>query len=66
MGSLTISPIHAFSDNYIWLIHDEREAYVVDPGDAVPVLATLEQSQLTLSGILITTIIMITRVVLLS
>jgi len=54
MGSLTISPIHAFSDNYIWLIHDEREAYVVDPGDAVPVLATLEQSQLTLSGILIT------------
>jgi len=54
MGSLTISPINAFSDNYIWLISDGREAYVVDPGDAAPVMAKLSQSQLQLSGILIT------------
>ena len=54
MGSLTISPIDAFSDNYIWLIRRGSEAFVVDPGDADPVLTVLSQSQLKLSGILIT------------
>lgn len=53
---LTITPISAFSDNYIWLIYDEgsRQAFVVDPGDAAPVEATLDEMQLTLAGILIT------------
>ena len=38
---LTIDPIPAFSDNYIWLIYDDTtgEAFVVDPGDAGPVEA---------------------------
>ena len=54
MGSLTISPINAFSDNYIWLIRRGSEAFVVDPGDADPVLTVLSESQLKLSGILIT------------
>ena len=53
---LTIDPIPAFSDNYIWLIHDDAtgEAFVVDPGDAASVEAVLEERQLSLSGILIT------------
>jgi hydroxyacylglutathione hydrolase len=53
---LNISPISAFSDNYIWLLYDEdsREAFVVDPGDAAPVEATLKEMQLSLTGILIT------------
>ena len=54
MGALTISPINAFSDNYIWLIHDGYNAYVVDPGEPGPVMATLSQEDLALSGILIT------------
>jgi hydroxyacylglutathione hydrolase len=42
---LNIVPISAFSDNYIWLLYDEnsREAFVVDPGDAAPVEATLKE-----------------------
>lgn len=53
--SLSIEPIPAFSDNYIWLIHDQAgRAFVVDPGDAQPVLDTLAQRHLTLVGILIT------------
>ena len=38
---MEIVPVPAFSDNYIWLVHDEEsgETAVVDPGDAVPVLA---------------------------
>jgi hydroxyacylglutathione hydrolase len=53
---LTIDPIPAFSDNYIWLIYDEssREAFVVDPGDAAPVETRLKGMQLALTGILIT------------
>lgn len=53
---LTIEPIKAFNDNYIWLLYDPgtREAVVVDPGDATPVLRALEDKQLNLTGILIT------------
>jgi hydroxyacylglutathione hydrolase len=53
---LNIHPIAAFSDNYIWLIYDpsSRQAFVVDPGDAQPVLDALQTFQLELAGILIT------------
>lgn len=44
----------AFSDNYIWLLHDGRRALVVDPGDAAPVVAALEARGLTLAAILVT------------
>ena len=51
---LNIIPIQAFQDNYIWLIENGSHAAVVDPGDAIPVIATLKQKGLTLSTILIT------------
>ncbi|MBN7797688.1 hydroxyacylglutathione hydrolase [Parahaliea mediterranea] len=51
---LSISPIPAFNDNYIWLLQDAGRAVVVDPGDAGPVLAALRQQGLTLAGIMIT------------
>ena len=44
----------AFADNYIWMLHDGREALVVDPGDAAPVRQALEARGLTLTGILVT------------
>ena len=39
--ALEIVPVPAFSDNYIWLVHDTAsgETAVVDPGDAAPPLA---------------------------
>ena len=41
---LSIFPIPAFQDNYIWLI-DTNEGYiVVDPGDANPVIDKLGKS----------------------
>lgn len=54
--SVTVITVPAFSDNYLWLFHraGEREAYIVDPGDATPVLAALDHHQLTLAGIVIT------------
>jgi hydroxyacylglutathione hydrolase len=49
-----IIPIPAFQDNYIWLLHHDGHAVVVDPGDAQPVLAVLYAKQLHLDAILIT------------
>lgn len=49
-----IEPIAAFSDNYIWLLHDTDGAHVVDPGDAAPVLATLESRGVALASIILT------------
>jgi hydroxyacylglutathione hydrolase len=48
--------IEAFSDNYIWLLREPgaTRAAVVDPGDEIPVMATLEREGLSLSAILIT------------
>lgn len=53
---LTISPLAAFEDNYIWSLcqPDNRYCVVVDPGDAEPVEAFLQQQQKTLYAILIT------------
>ncbi|MBV8605621.1 MAG: hydroxyacylglutathione hydrolase [Pelomonas sp.] len=44
----------AFADNYIWMLHDGRQALVVDPGDAEPVLTALARHSLDLAGILVT------------
>lgn len=42
---LEIIPVPAFSDNYIWLVHDKAsgETAVVDPGEPAPVLAEAER-----------------------
>jgi hydroxyacylglutathione hydrolase len=44
----------AFADNYIWMIHDGRQAVVVDPGEPAPVEQALEAHALVLAGILVT------------
>ncbi len=44
----------AFDDNYIWLLHNDERAVVVDPGQAEPVLAALQQHGLQLAAILVT------------
>ncbi|MFW3615997.1 hydroxyacylglutathione hydrolase [Billgrantia antri] len=53
---LSVTPIPALSDNYIWLMRQDTspEVCVVDPGDAEPVVRILEQEDLTLGTILVT------------
>jgi hydroxyacylglutathione hydrolase len=54
---LQVTPVRAFTDNYIWLIHapvDARRVVAVDPGEAAPVEHALAQHGLSLDGILIT------------
>ena len=54
MSDLIITPLPAFKDNYIWLLARGKDAAVVDPGDAEPVIRALEQQQLRLTAILAT------------
>lgn len=54
---LSIKPIKAFTDNYIWVIHSatsNKHVVLVDPGQAQPVLDYLEKHQLSLAAILVT------------
>ena len=51
---MKLSALPAFADNYIWMLHDGRQAVVVDPGEAAPVQDVLQRLGLTLVAILVT------------
>jgi len=53
-SAFQVTPIPAFDDNYIWALHDERAAVIVDPGDAAPVIDFLQERRLSLAAILVT------------
>ena len=50
----SVHPVPAFQDNYLWVIHKDSFAAVVDPGDATPVLEYLSASALRLKAIICT------------
>ncbi|MFM7484328.1 MAG: hydroxyacylglutathione hydrolase [Burkholderiaceae bacterium] len=52
--ALQATAIPAFADNYLWLIHDQQHAAVVDPGDAAPIETALRSLGLKLNAILLT------------
>jgi hydroxyacylglutathione hydrolase len=51
---MKLIPLPAFQDNYLWFMHNGLRAVVVDPGDALPVLAALKREGLQLEAILVT------------
>jgi hydroxyacylglutathione hydrolase len=51
---MNLLALPAFSDNYIWMLHDGRQALVVDPGESAPVERALDALGLVLGGILVT------------
>jgi hydroxyacylglutathione hydrolase len=53
---MSIIPIPAFKDNYIWAIVNEQQHTLicVDPGDAAPVLEYVRRNHLQLTSVLIT------------
>ena len=51
---INTTAIPALEDNYIWAIHNDQYAAVVDPGEAAPVLAFLDTNGLRLDSILCT------------
>ena len=53
-AALELIALPAFTDNYIWMLHDGVQALVVDPGEAAPVLDALQARGLRLAAILVT------------
>ena len=51
---MNLIALPAFTDNYIWMLHNGVDAIVIDPGDSAPVLAALDRLQLKLAAILLT------------
>jgi len=51
---MNLLALPAFTDNYIWMVHDARQAVVVDPGQSEPVLQALDERGLRLQAILVT------------
>lgn len=52
---MKIDAISVLKDNYVWIIqNDKRQAIIVDPGAASPVLEYLKKNNLELAAILIT------------
>lgn len=51
---MQLHPLPAFSDNYIWILHDGQQALVVDPGESDGVLQWLARNGIRLDTILIT------------
>ena len=51
---MEINPVKAFSDNYIWVIEEGKDAVIVDPGEHKAVLHYLEENQMTLKAIILT------------
>lgn len=52
---MNLISIPALQDNYIWLLRNDRhECIIVDPGEAAPVLAALDERHLTPKAILLT------------
>ncbi|MDD3267359.1 MAG: hydroxyacylglutathione hydrolase [Burkholderiales bacterium] len=49
-----MSFVKAFNDNYIWIIHGNDLAIVIDPGSAIEVQEFLRKNNLQLSAILLT------------
>jgi len=50
---MEIVAVPAFSDNYLWLVHDEAsgETALVDPGDPAPVLAAADERGWTITQV---------------
>ncbi|MDI1258980.1 hydroxyacylglutathione hydrolase [Aquabacterium sp.] len=51
---MNLLALPAFTDNYIWMLHDGQKALVVDPGDSTPVLQAMQSLGLELALILVT------------
>jgi hydroxyacylglutathione hydrolase len=53
-GRLQVACIPAFTDNYLWVVHDDKHAIAIDPGDATPIIDFLIKHDLKLIAILAT------------
>ena len=51
---LSVEPIKAFTDNYIWLVSTNEGSIVIDPGESKSIQKLIDNKTIDLKGILIT------------
>ena len=51
---LSVEPIKAYTDNYIWLVSTNEGSIVVDPGESKEILNLIDANEIDLKGVLIT------------
>ena len=51
---LSVEPIKAYTDNYIWLVSTNEGSIVVDPGESKEILNLIDTNKIDLKGVLIT------------
>ena len=51
---LSVEPIKAYTDNYIWLVSTNEGSIVVDPGESKEILNLMDSNKIDLKGVLIT------------
>ena len=51
---LSVKPIKAYQDNYIWLVSTNEGSIVVDPGESKKILNLINNNEIDLKGVLIT------------
>ena len=51
---LSVEPIKAYTDNYIWLVSTNEGSIVVDPGESKEILNLIDSNKIDLRGVLIT------------
>ena len=51
---LSVEPIKAYTDNYIWLVSTNEGSIVVDPGESKEILNLIDSNEIDLKGVLIT------------
>ena len=51
---LSVEPIKAYTDNYIWLVSTNEGSIVVDPGESEKILNLIDSNKIDLKGVLIT------------
>ena len=54
MNIIGIPALVGTYDNYIWVLYDSEEAWVIDPGESTQVIDFIKKKNLTLQAILIT------------
>jgi len=51
---LSVEPLKAFDDNYIWLVSTNEGSIVVDPGESNKIINLMDKNMINLKGVLIT------------
>ena len=50
-SKIHVDLLPVLKDNYVYLIHNQEEAWVVDPGEAKPVIEAIQKRKLCLKGV---------------